>query len=62
MADPGQYKNQGDSGNPMAGNLVIVITGDLVIVSFFICILILLLMPLAGLHFSVRLDFVTPSL
>jgi hypothetical protein len=31
-------------------------------VSFMICILTLLLMPLAGLHFCVGLDFVTPSL
>jgi hypothetical protein len=31
-------------------------------VSFIICILTLLLMPLAGLHFCVGLDFVTPSL
>jgi hypothetical protein len=29
-------------------------------VSFIICILTLLLMPLAGLHFCVGLDFVTP--
>ncbi len=31
-------------------------------VSFIICMLTLLLMPLAGLHFCVGLDFVTPSL
>jgi hypothetical protein len=31
-------------------------------VSFSICMLTLLLMPLAGLHFCVGLDFVTPSL
>jgi hypothetical protein len=31
-------------------------------VSFVICMLILLLMSLAGLHFCVGLDFVTPSL
>jgi uncharacterized membrane protein len=31
-------------------------------VSYIICVLTLLLMPLAGLHFYVRLDFVTPSL
>jgi hypothetical protein len=30
--------------------------------SFIICMLSLLLMPLAGLHFCVGLDFVTPSL
>jgi hypothetical protein len=32
------------------------------IVSFIICMLTLFLMPLAGLHFCVGLDFVTPSL
>jgi hypothetical protein len=31
-------------------------------VSFIICMLTLLLMPLAGLHFCVGLGFVTPSL
>jgi hypothetical protein len=31
-------------------------------VPFFICMLDLLFMPLAGLHFCERLDFVTPSL
>jgi hypothetical protein len=31
-------------------------------VSFIICMLTLLLIPLAGLHFCVGLDFVTPSL
>jgi hypothetical protein len=32
------------------------------VISFIICMLILLLMPLAGLHFCVGLDFVIPSL
>ncbi len=35
---------------------------SVVSVSFVICMLTLLLMPLAGLHFCVDLDFVTPSL
>jgi hypothetical protein len=39
------------------------ITADRFIsVSYIICILTLLLMPLADLHFCAELDFVTPSL
>jgi hypothetical protein len=34
---------------------------SIISVSFIICMLILLLMPLAGLYFCVGLDFVTPS-
>jgi hypothetical protein len=35
--------------------------GSVIPVSFIVCMVILLLMPLAGLHFCVGLDFVTPS-
>jgi hypothetical protein len=34
---------------------------SVIFVYFIICMLTLLLMPLAGLHFCVGLDFVTPS-
>jgi hypothetical protein len=43
-------------------DLVIYCWGFLISVSFAICMLTLLLMPLAGLLFCVGLDFVTPSL
>jgi hypothetical protein len=40
---------------------LIIIIGQMVCVSYVICMLTLLLLPLAGLHFCVGPDFVIPS-
>jgi hypothetical protein len=48
--------------SPSASTGYLLLNSSVISVSYLICMLTHLLMPLAGLHFCVGLDFVTPSL